>query len=43
MTEDLSPLLIRIAEALERLAPSPPEVPDFSLARLFRHDAARAH
>ena len=41
MTEDLSPLLIRIAEALERLAPSPPEVPDFSLARLFRHDAAR--
>ena len=42
MTEDLSPLLIRIAEALERLAPSPPEVPDFSLARLFRHDAARA-
>ena len=42
MTEDLSPLLIRIAEALERLAPSPPEVPDFSLARLVRHDAARA-
>jgi predicted AAA+ superfamily ATPase len=42
MTEDLSPLLIRIAEALERLAPGPPGAPDFSLARLFRHDAARA-
>ena len=32
------PLLIRIAEALERLAPAPAPEPDFSSARLFRHD-----
>ena len=38
---DLTPLLTRIAEALERLAPSPPATADFSGARLFRHDPAR--
>lgn len=32
------PLLTRIAEALERLAPPPPPAPDFSGARLWRHD-----
>jgi predicted AAA+ superfamily ATPase len=37
MDAELSPLLIRIAEALERLAPAPPPEPDFSGARLFRH------
>jgi predicted AAA+ superfamily ATPase len=36
MTEDLSPLLSRIAEALERLSPAPPPTPDFSSARLYR-------
>lgn len=34
----LAPLLARIAEALERLAPPPPPAPDFSAARLFRHE-----
>jgi predicted AAA+ superfamily ATPase len=38
MNADLTPLLSRIAEALERLAPSPPAVLDFGRARLFRHD-----
>ena len=42
MNPDITPLLARIAEALERLAPAPPEAPDFSPARLFRHDAARS-
>ncbi len=37
---DLAPLLTRIAEALERLAPAAPAQPDFSAARLFRHDPA---
>jgi predicted AAA+ superfamily ATPase len=37
MDAELSPLLIRIAEALERLAPAPPPEADFSGARLFRH------
>lgn len=37
---DLSPLLTRIAEALERLAPAAPTSVDFSAARLFRHDPA---
>lgn len=32
--------LTRIAEALERLAPTAPPPPDFAAARLFRHDAA---
>ncbi|WP_299007755.1 ATP-binding protein [uncultured Caulobacter sp.] len=34
------PLLARIADALERLAPPPPAAPDFSGARLFRHEPA---
>jgi hypothetical protein len=38
MGSGLDPLLERIAQALERLAPSPRATPDFSLARLFRHD-----
>ena len=38
MDAELSPLLTRIAEALERLAPAPPPAPDFSGARLFRHE-----
>lgn len=39
--EDTQAELARIAEALERLAPAAPENPDFSAARLFRHDAAQ--
>lgn len=35
-----APLLARIADALERLAPPPPAAPDFGAARLFRHDPA---
>jgi uncharacterized protein len=38
MSQDLSPLLARIAEALERIAPAATLEPDFSGARLFRHD-----
>ena len=38
MEADLAPLLTRIAEALERLAPPVPTGADFSAARLFRHD-----
>ncbi len=34
------PLLARIADALERLAPPPPAAPDFTGARLFRHEPA---
>ena len=34
------PTLIRIAEALERLAPPKPAAPDFDAARLYRHDPA---
>jgi predicted AAA+ superfamily ATPase len=37
---DLQPILTRIAEALERLAPPVRPTPDFSGAKLFRHDAA---
>jgi hypothetical protein len=37
--DDLTPTLIRIAEALERLAPAQPPAPNFAGARLFRHDA----
>jgi predicted AAA+ superfamily ATPase len=37
MDTDLKPLLNRIAEALERLAPPPPATPAFDSARLFRH------
>jgi predicted AAA+ superfamily ATPase len=37
MDSHLKPLLDRIAEALERLAPPPPATPAFGAARLFRH------
>jgi predicted AAA+ superfamily ATPase len=40
MTDVTEPLLTRIAQALERLAPPPPAAPDFSVARLFRHEPA---
>lgn len=39
MTDDLTRLAARIADALERLAPPAPPAPDFSAARLFRYDA----
>ena len=38
MTHEPDPVLARIAEALERLAPARPPEPDFAAARLFRHD-----
>ncbi|MFC3069598.1 ATP-binding protein [Phenylobacterium soli] len=38
MDAELQPLLLRIAEALERLAPPAGARPDFAAARLFRHD-----
>jgi predicted AAA+ superfamily ATPase len=38
MESDLKPVLTRIAEALERLAPPAPAKPSFEGARLFRHD-----
>ena len=38
MSDEPSPLLLRIAEALERLAPGPPPEPDFAAARLFRYE-----
>ena len=40
MERDLKPLLIRIAEALERLAPPAPATVGFDGASLFRHDPA---
>ncbi|HEX3887493.1 MAG TPA: ATP-binding protein [Phenylobacterium sp.] len=40
MTHELEPVLNRIAEALERLAPPRPLEPAFDAARLFRHDPA---
>ena len=40
MTHELEPVLVRIAEALERLAPARADEPDFAAARLFRHDPA---
>jgi predicted AAA+ superfamily ATPase len=40
MTHELEPVLARIADALERLAPPAGVEPDFSGARLFRHDPA---
>jgi uncharacterized protein len=40
MERDVTPLLTRIAEALERLAPPPRAAADFTSARLFRHDPA---
>ncbi|OYW26644.1 MAG: AAA family ATPase [Caulobacter sp. 12-67-6] len=41
MIDAQNALLARIADALERLAPAAPTPPDFSGARLFRHDCAR--
>lgn len=41
MTDAALPLLARIADALDRLAPPAPVAPDFSGARLFRHEPAR--
>lgn len=38
MTADLTEQLRRVADALERLSPPTPPAPDFSAARLFRHD-----
>ena len=38
MTNEFEPLLRRIADALERLAPAAPPEPDFSAARLFRYE-----
>lgn len=38
MTETADKTLIRIADALERLAPTPLAAPSFAGARLFRHD-----
>jgi predicted AAA+ superfamily ATPase len=40
MTHELEPVLARIAQALERLAPARAAEPDFAGARLFRHDPA---
>ncbi|HEX5264464.1 MAG TPA: ATP-binding protein, partial [Phenylobacterium sp.] len=40
MTHDLEPVLSRIADALERMGPPRPSPPDFSAARLFRHEPA---
>ncbi|MDO8295792.1 MAG: ATP-binding protein [Caulobacter sp.] len=40
MDEKTQALLTRIAEALERLAPPAGPEPDFTAARLFRHDPA---
>jgi predicted AAA+ superfamily ATPase len=40
MDAALKPLMQRIAEALERLAPAAPAAPDFTGGRLFRHDPA---
>jgi predicted AAA+ superfamily ATPase len=40
MDEKTQALLTRIAEALERIAPPASAAPDFSGARLFRHDPA---
>jgi len=40
MESELAPLMQRIAEALERLAPTARVTPDFAIARLFRHVAS---
>jgi len=40
MTHELEPVLARIAEALERMAPPRPAEPAFGDARLFRHEPA---
>jgi predicted AAA+ superfamily ATPase len=39
MSQDITPLIRRIADALDRLAPAPPAEPDFAAARLYRYDA----
>jgi predicted AAA+ superfamily ATPase len=39
MSEDLEPLLNRIADALERLAPAAAPEPDFAEVRLYRYEA----
>ena len=39
MTDDPAPLLARIADALERLAPARSPTPDFAAARLYRYEA----
>ena len=41
MESDLTPLLTRIAEALERLAPPPAKPVRFESGRIFRHDSRR--
>jgi uncharacterized protein len=38
MEPDAAALLARIADALDRLAPSEPPAPDFARARLYRHN-----
>ena len=38
MDDDVKAALMRIAEALERLAPAEVSAPDFTAARLFRHE-----
>jgi predicted AAA+ superfamily ATPase len=38
MDQDLFPLLTRIADALDRLAPPAPDAPSFDAARMFRHE-----
>jgi len=40
MDRELTPLLERIAAALERLGPQAAPAPDFAAARLFRHEPA---
>src|ERR1700761_7879425 len=40
MTHELEPVLTRIAEALERLAPARAAEPAFAGSRLFRHEPA---
>jgi hypothetical protein len=40
MSDEQKPVLERIAEALERLAPAKASSPDFAAARLFRHEPA---
>jgi len=43
MEDDIAASLRRIAQALERIAPSPVAKPLFTDARLFRHDARSGH
>ena len=40
MSDATLPLLERLAQALERLAPAPPSDPDFAAARLYRYEAS---